>query len=328
MNKKLTSAALFTLLAACGPLENAPITDEFGAPVIDGPAAVQDEGSGEIGNVEQEACTGCGSYDPQPTLSNGGCNDSAYNCYVYPKYVCDSVRLTNRNTCGEYFNLNPGNWPMWDSSGNLLGYTATSSIRVNTGIRAVDGTATLGRLMAWSVPLTNGTTRTGWLDTNAMAESTTGNYDTQPPNPGGSISLWHVVPSDNTPYLDRTGASLKVNPTCPAGGQNATDYLARNGSMNIIYNLPGTDYGSPTEGVYPNNTNITFYRYYPSVTSVDRDLWDCSSGSPVLSTVKLKFIYGYMHEKHVSRTGVTVIKTRRGWVALPNLAAGAGTRDY
>jgi hypothetical protein len=327
MNRKFLPAVLGAFLAACGSQETPPVADEFGAPVIDGPAATQNAGEQETGSAELAACSGCSSQDPQPTLSNGGCTDNAYNCYVYPKYVCDSVRLTNRNTCGEYFNLNPGNWPMYDSSGNLLGYTATSSIRVNTGIRAVDGTATLGRLMAWSVPLTNGITRTGWLDTNAMAESTTGNYDTQPPNPGGSISLWHVVPSNNAPYLDTNGNSLKVNPTC-VSGQNATDYLARNGSMNLLYNLPGTDYGSPTSGVYPNDTSITFYRYYPSVVSVDRDLWDCSSGSPVLSSVKLKFLYGYMYEKHVSRTGVTVIKTRRGWVAYPNLASGAGLRDY
>lgn len=71
-----------------------------------------------------------------------------------------------------------------------------------------------------------------------MAESTSGNYDTHPRDPGGEVSLWHVVPSNNAPYL------------------------------------------------------------------------------------------GYMYEKHVLRTGVTVIKKRRGWVAYPNLAAGAGSRDY
>jgi hypothetical protein len=327
MNKKLISAALFAMMAACGPLENPPATDELGAPVIPGDPVARDASEQETGNVEQAACSGCASYDPEPWLSNGRCADNNYNCFVYPKYVCDSVRLTHRNTCGEYFQLNPGNWPMWDSSGNLLGYTAVSSIRVNTGIRAVDGTATLGRLMAWSVPLTNGITRTGWLDTNAMAESTSGNYDTQPRDPGGDVSLWHVVPSNNAPYLDKNGNSLKVNPTC-VSGQNATDYLARNGSMNIVYNIPGTDFGSPTAGVYPNDTNITFYRHYPSVTSVDRDLWDCSSGSPVASPVKLKFLFGYMYEKHVSRTGVTVIQKRRGWVAYPNLAAGVGSRDY
>jgi len=327
MNRKFLPAVVGVFLAACGPQETAPVVDEFGAPVIEGTTTPRTQGSDEeAGNIEQAACSGCSSWDPQPTLSNGGCVDNAYNCYVYPKYVCDSVRLTNRNTCGEYFNLNPGSWTLYDSSGNALGVITASQVRVNTGIRAVDGNATLGRLMAWSVPTTTGT-RTGWLDTLAMAESTTGNYDTQPPDPGGSISLWHVVPSNNAPYLDRNGNSLKVNPTC-VSGQNATDYLARNGNMNILYNLPGTDYGSPTAGVYPNSTNITFYRYYPSVTSVDRNLWDCSSGSPVLSAQKLKFLYGYMYEKHVSRTGVTVIKTRRGWVAYPNLAPGAGSRDY
>lgn len=324
MKTKGTSAALCLLLAACG--SSSPATDEFGAPVIAGSEVAQEGGERETGNVEQAACSGCSSQDPQPTLANGGCTDSAYNCYVYPKYVCDSTRLTNRTTCGEYFNLNPGSWTLYDSSGNALGVITDTKVRVNTGIRAVDGAATLGRLMAWAVPTTTGA-RSGWLDTQAMAESTTGNYDTQPPNPGGDISLWHVVPSNNAPFLDKNGDSLKVNPTC-VSGQNATDYLARNGNMNILYNIPGTDYGSPTEGVYANNTNITFYRYYPSVTSVDRPLWDCSSGSPVKTSVQLKFLYGYMYEKHVSRTGVTVIKTRRGWVAYANLAPGVGARDY
>lgn len=276
-------------------------------------------------------CTGCSTLESQPTLSNGGCADNIYNCRVWERNECDSVRLTNRNTCDLWFYLNPGTWTLYDSTGASLGTVQDTRIRVNTGIRA--NASNLGMLMAWSVRTSTGT-RTGWLDTRAMGESTYGNYNTQPRDPGGEVSLWHSVPSDNTPYLDRNGNSLKVRPECPAGGLNATDYLGRSGRFNMIYNLPANDLvsggdagGSPTTGNRRNDIAYNFYRY-KNVTSVYRKLWDCSSGSPVASSQRLRFLYGRMYERHIDRTGLSIVLSRRGWVAMPNLAPGAGTTDY
>jgi hypothetical protein len=95
----------------------------------------------------------------------------------------------------------------------------------------------------------------------------------------------------------------------------------------MTYNLPGTDYGSVTVGARPNMLAFNFYRY-TRVHSVERPLWSCATGTPVLTSVRLKFLYGRMWERHIDRAGNPVVMSRRGWVALPNLAPGAGTRDY
>lgn len=276
------------------------------------------EGSG----VSSTAC-GCDEYWPAPTRDNGGCADTAFNCYVAPRKLCDGARLTNRATCGQSFPLAAGTWTLFDSTGAPLGTVTASSVQIQTGVRAV--AADLGMVLAFATPTTTGT-RSGWLTTEALAGPTYGNYDTQPANPGGEVSRWHSVASNNAPYLDATGHSLKVRETC-GEGRNATDYLGRNGTFNMVYNIPGTAYGSVTVGVRPNTVAYNFYRY-TRVHSVDRPLWSCATGSPQLTSARLVFLYGRMYERHVDRAGNPVVMSRRGWVALPNLATGPGTRDY
>jgi hypothetical protein len=277
---------------------------------------------GELDSISSTAC-GCDDYWPAPTLDNGGCADTSYNCYVSPRKRCDGARLTNRATCGQSFPLRPGAWTLFDSTGAPLGTVASSSVMIQTGVRAV-GT-NLGMVLAFATPTDHGSF-SGWLSTDALAGPTYGNYDDQPSNPGGEVSLWHSVPSNNAPYVDATGHSLKVRATC-GDGRNATDYLGRSGNFNMTFNLPGTDYGSVTVGLRKNTVAYNFYRY-TRVHSVERALWSCASGTPVATSVKLKFLYGRMWERHVDRAGNPVVISRRGWVALPNLAPGAGTQDY
>ncbi|MGI8905866.1 MAG: hypothetical protein ACR2IE_05165 [Candidatus Sumerlaeaceae bacterium] len=273
----------------------------------------------------------CTTLDPTPTLSNGGCASSSYNCKPYPKYACDGPRLKNRattNCFSEWFNTNTGTWALYNSVGKVLGTFLggaghVNNVRVQTGVRAVD--TNLGMLMAWSVATNNGTF-TGWLNTQAMAQSTSGNYDTQPNYPGGDVSLWHMVVSDNSIYLDGNGDSFKVNTDCDTAGENATDYLTRsNGLNNMIYNLPGNGYGSVTVGNRLGATPYNFYRY-TAVTSVDRALWNCRTSS--YSSRVLKFLFGRMWEKQIARDGSSVIMSRRGWVAIDCLDPGVGTQDY
>lgn len=307
-------------LAAGCALEVGPVEDrgEPGAAAPD--AGLLDEA--ESGAVSSTAC-GCDEYYPAPTRDNGGCADSSFNCYVSPRKTCDGARLTNRATCGQSFPLRPGVWTLLDSTGAPLGNLTTSSIQIQTGVRAVG--SDLGMVLAFAAATDQGT-RSGWLTTEALAGPTYGNYDTQPANPGGEVSLWHSVPSDNAPYLDSLGRSLKVRETC-GDGRNATDYLGRNGTFNMVYNAPGTDYGSVTVGVRRNSVAYNFYRY-TRVHSVERPLWSCATGTPTLTSTKLRFLYGRMFERHIDRAGRPVVLSRRGWVAMPNLAPGAGTRDY
>ncbi|MGI8905865.1 MAG: hypothetical protein ACR2IE_05160 [Candidatus Sumerlaeaceae bacterium] len=271
-------------------------------------------------------CSGCSTLEPQPTLANGDCANSSYNCKVYPRYVCDTTRLMNRTNCTIDFLTNPGTWSLMNSVGQVLGtFTGGSgrTINVNCGIRAVS--TNLGMLLSFST-WTNGGTFSGWLNTQAVAESTTGNYDTVPANPGGDVSTWHLKASDNSIYLDGAGNSFTV--TGPAGcssGELALHYLTRNGNNTMIYNLPGTGYGSGTEGIRPAAGAYNFYRY-TSVTSVDRALYNCNIGA--YSSRVLKFLYGRMWEKQIARDGSIVIMSRRGWSAIDCLIAGAGASDY
>jgi len=57
--------------------------------------------------VSSSAC-GCDTYYPAPTRDNGGCSDTAFNCYVSPRKTCDGARLLNRATCQESFPLRAG----------------------------------------------------------------------------------------------------------------------------------------------------------------------------------------------------------------------------
>lgn len=275
------------------------------------------------------ACSGCSTLEPTPTLSNGGCTNTSYNCYVSPRYVCDTTRLVNRNNCTEEFLTNPGSWTIFNSNGVALGtFTGGSgrTVKINVGIRAV-GT-NLGMVLAFAAWTPQGTF-SGWLTTQALAESTTGNYDTVPNNPGGEVSLWHTKVSDNSIYLDGNGNSFKVTgPSgCSSSGENATDYLTRQSGdrNNMTYNLPGNGYGSPTEGVRTATNKYNFYRYV-NVTSVDRDLFNCRTNT--YSARKLKFLYGRQWEKQIARDGSSVIISRRGWSAIDCLATGAGLSDY
>ena len=310
-------AGLSLAIGGCAT-EVAPDLDEGAG--ADADAGLLDEIEGD--GVSSTDC-GCDEYFPEPTRDNGGCADSSYNCYVSPRKTCDSARLINRASCGEYFPLKSGAWTLFDSTGAALGTVTSSSVKIQTGVRAVG--ANLGMVLAFATPTTGGTF-SAWLSTDALAGPTYGNYDTVPENPGGEVSLWHSVPSNNAPYLDESGNSLKVRETC-GDGRNATDYLGRSGHFNMVYNTPGTSYGSVTVGLRKNTVAYNFYRY-TRVHSIDRPLWSCATGTPKLTSTRLTFLYGRMWERHIDRAGKPVVISRRGWVAMPNLAPGAGSQNY
>jgi hypothetical protein len=155
--------------------------------------------------------------------------------------------------------------------------------------------------------------RTGWINESAIGRDLSFMPTVRGRDPGGSFSTWHLVPADNSPYLDSTGSSLKVVKTC-GSGRNATDYLSRNGHANLIFNLPGHSppLGSGTIDSYPNDTRMIFRRAQRQA-SIARPLYSCASGRPVKVSRTLRFLYGRMEGA----------STRFGWIAMPNVRPGA-----
>jgi hypothetical protein len=238
------------------------------------------------------------------------CHESDNNCSYPEAKECDPVpRAFDRVGGTSLFPISGTGHVIEDSLGVQLGVVTDTSTRLNFGQRRVlHGTT---KVMAFSVATTVGG-RTGWINESAIGRDLSFMPTVHGRDPGGTYSTWHIVESDNSPYLDSNGNSLKVVRTC-GDGRNATDYLGRNGHVNVIFNLPGYDpaLGSGTIDSYPNNTGIVFHRAQAQ-HSLDRPLYSCASGSPVRVTQTLSFLYGY----------VEGASTRRGWVAQPNLRTG------
>jgi hypothetical protein len=238
------------------------------------------------------------------------CHDSPNNC-SYAARRCDPVpRALDRASRTPTFALAGSGHAVEDSLGNLLGRTTTGSVHLNWGQRrTLHGT---GKVLAFAAATDAGAV-SGWINVDAIAHDLSWMPNADAPDPGGATAAWHVVPSDDAPYRDAGGASLKVVANCGAG-MNATDYLARNGRVNLIFNLPGYDnppLGSGTMDVYPVAARMRFDRA-ESQASIGRPLFDCSSGNPRATSKILRFLYGAMADS----------PARHGWIAEPNVAPG------
>ena len=238
------------------------------------------------------------------------CHGSDNNCSYPEAMECDPVpRALDRVGRTSEFPINGTGHVLENSLGEVLGVVTEPTTKLNFGQRRVlHGT---GKVLAFAVETSNGT-RTGWINESAIGRDLSFMPTVRGRNPGGSFSDWHIVPSDNTPYLDANGNSLKVVRTC-GSGRNATDYLSRNGHVNLIFNLPGHNppLGSGTIDSYPNTTRIRFHRAQAQ-HSIARPLYSCASGSPVKVSQTLSFLYGRVE-------GASL---RYGWMAQPNLRPG------
>ena len=282
------------------------------------PEAAEDEGT-----LEESGAMGVGDEDQEDGEVDGEslagscstprrkiCHESDNNCSFPEAMECDPVpRALDRVSGTSSFPINGTGHVLEDSLGDVLGVVTDTLTRLQWGQRRVlHGT---GKVMAFAVTTTNGG-RTGWINESAIGRDLSFMPTVRGRNPGGSFSDWHIVASDNSPYLDSNGNSLKVVRTC-GSGRNATDYLSRNGHVNLIFNLPGYNpaLGSGTIDSYPNTTGIRFHRAQAQ-HSLDRPLYSCASGSPVKVSQTLSFLYGYVE-------GASL---RYGWMAQPNLRPG------
>ncbi len=239
------------------------------------------------------------------------CHDSPNDC-SYAAQKCDPVpRALDRGSRTSAFALAGSGHAIEDSLGNLLGRTTGGSVHLNWGQRrTLHGTA---KVLAWAAATDAGTV-TGWINVSAIAHDLSWMPSAEGRDPGGATSAWHVVESNDAPYRDAAGASLKVVASCGAG-MNATDYLGRNGRFNLIFNLPGyanPPLGSGTIDVYPIAARMRFERA-EAQASVGRPLFDCSTGTPRATGKELRFLYGT----------IAGAPSRHGWVAEPNLVPGA-----
>ena len=232
------------------------------------------------------------------------CHDSPNNC-SYAAKKCDPVpRALDRPSRSPDFPLRGTGHLIEDSLGNPLGRTVDTSVHLNWGQRRVlHGTT---KVLAWAARTDIGTF-SGWINESAIAHDLSWMPTVHGRDPGGSTSSWKISGSNNAAFLDGKGNSLKVVESCDSG-MNATDYLERNGRVNLIFNLPGYEspaLGSGTIDVFP--IGQTFYRA-EAQHSLERPLWSCASGMPVRTSKTLKFLYGFVEA------------SRPGWIAEPTLS--------
>jgi hypothetical protein len=284
-------------------------TDDADNEVVDGDELDEidslGEGAAEDGeDVIDAAAASCAS------VRSIVCHESSNNCSYPEARECDPLpRALDRVSRTNRFPIVGSGHVIENSLGEVIGVVTDSSTRLNFGQRRIlNGTR---KVMAFAVGTTVGG-RSGWINESAIGRDLSFMPTVRGRDPGGSTSTWHIVVSDNSPYLDSNGQSLKVVRTCGAG-RNATDYLGRNGHVNLIFNLPGYNpaLGSGTIDSYPNDRRIRFRRAQ-SQRSIDRPLYNCATGRPVRTNRTLSFLYGTVE-------GASV---RHGWMAMPNLRPG------
>lgn len=283
---KTKSSALIILLAAagCGGLADVPMDED-----------------------ESALSSDCG------TARAVTCHDSPNNC-SYPAKRCDPVpRALDRASRTSEFALDgQPDHLVEDSLGNPLGHIAAgvTSVHLNWGQRrTLNGTS---KVLAWAVRTDAGTV-TGWINESALRHDISWMPSAEARVTGGPYASWHIIASNDAPYRDARGDSLKVVESCDAG-MNATDYLMRNDRVNLTYNLPGYDnpkLGSGTIDVYPVAARAIFRRA-ESQHSLGRPLFDCSSGRPARTSKVLRFLYGHIDGSY----------DRHGWIAEPNVSPG------
>ena len=267
------------------------------------------------------------SYDFCSSLSSSDCDTDArraceegqpYNC-PQPAKKCDpKPRTARRDANSNCFDISKKKVVLVDSLGQPLGVLLDSKVRLNFGVRRsdIDGR---DRVMVCAARTDRGTL-TGWLETGVIKQDLSFFPAAGPPDPGkAATEQWHVIVSDNSPFVDENGESYKVNPNVCESGQAASNYLGRaNHTVNLIWNLPGTTpkMGSPTIDVFPNNgPRLVFYRL-SSQKPVSRPLYQpCSKESPPKGEAQeISFLYGYIQAPDG--------KPRWGWMAMPNLEPG------
>jgi hypothetical protein len=287
--------------AGCGIDEEDAALDEENAV---GEEALED---GEDADVEAAAAAaGASCAEVRRTI----CHDSPNNCSYPEARECDPLpRALDRVSRTSLFPIAGSGHVLEDSLGDVIGTVTSRSTRLNWGQRRVlHGTR---KVLAFAVGTDKGA-RSGWINESAIGRDLSFIPGVRGRDPGGTFSTWHIVASDNAPFLDSRGQSLKVVRTCGAG-RNATDYLGRNGHVNLIFNLPGYDppLGSGTMDSYPNDTRLRFRRAQ-NQQSIARPLFSCATGSPVRTSRTLSFLYGT----------VEGASTRFGWIAMPNVRPG------
>jgi len=304
LSAAIATAGLVLALVAGACALDAESAEDEGTLEESGAIADGDEEQ-EDGEVADDALAASCSTPRQKV-----CHLSDNNCSYPQAMECDPLpRALDRVSRTNLFPINGTGHVLENSLGEVLGVVTDTSTRLNFGQRRV--LHSTGKVLAFAVATTNGT-RTGWINESAIGRDLSFMPTVRGRNPGGSYSDWHIVASDNTPYLDANGNSLKVVRTC-GPGRNATDYLNRNGHVNLIFNLPGHSpaLGSGTIDSYPNTTRIRFHRAQAQ-QSLQRPLFSCASGSPVKVSRTLSFLYGRVE-------GASL---RHGWMAQPNLRPG------
>ena len=141
----------------------------------------------------------------------------------------------------------------------MLGHTTGKSVHLNWGQRrTLHGTA---KVLAWAAAVDTGVV-TGWINVDAIAHDLSWMADAT-----RARSRRHDLgvarrPAERSAVSRQQGRVLEGRRRLRPG-MNATDYLRRNDTFNLTFNLPG--YSSPplssgTIDVYPFAANLGFAR--------------------------------------------------------------------
>lgn len=235
------------------------------------------------------------------------CHESPYDCSLPAARACDPLpRALDRVSHTAYFPIRGTGHVLEDSTGAVIATVTASKTKLNWGQRrTLHGTR---KVMAFAVETDQGA-RSGWINESAIDRDLSFMPSVHDRD-AGETSTWHLVVRDDNAYRDSLGDSLKVVADC-GPGRNATDYLPRNGHVNLIFNLPGYQpaLGSPTIDSYPVDAGLEFHRF-TAQHSIARPLYSCRTGEPVKVTRTLSFLYGYVEAD------------RPGWIAMPDVAPG------
>ena len=273
------------------------------------------------------ATLGCydGADDEASEERKGGvngplCYRSPYNCKMrVPGWV--RVATADEHDTDEW-KIAVGA-PIRDGNGTLLANSTRDRARYNYGQQR----KLAGEPHAFSQITSNGSA--GWIPLaslvdRALFEAALGNVTAR--GAGLKKMACYAIRNWHDPVLELLKVVEDSEKKGPDGHERAGDYLpiVRNNGMrsaNLIFNIPGQGYGSPSIDHFPAGTKfqrVAVTMFAPDDNpSIDVPLWDLDDNGDYLKPAGvLKFVYGYIF----STTG----DKRYGWMAIDALEPSSG----
>lgn len=248
------------------------------------------------------------------------CDRSPYNCKMrVPGWV--RVATADENDTDKWTIAFGA--PIRDGNGTLLATSTDIAVAYNYGqLRTF-----AGEPHAFSQITSNGSA--GWIPLaslvdRALFEAALGKVTAR--GAGLKKMACYAIRNSHDPVLELLKVVENSKKKGPDGHERAGDYLPlvrKNGkrSANLVFNIPGQGYGSPSIDHFPAGTKfqrVAVTMFDPDDNpSIDVRLWDLDDNGDYRKPASvLKFVYGYV----ISATGTK----RNGWMAIDALEPSSG----